>query len=297
MGFKGGVDFEGGVGFREAYDALLARWGVEVEPLSVRSEFGTTRVNACGAADAPPVILLPGHGATSAVWFMVAPRLASRYRVYAVDLIADAELGGQFDRVPCTPDDLHTLLSGVLSGLGVERGALVGHSYGAWVALTYAIAHPERVRRLALLDPTNCYLGLQIPYVARALPSLLRPSAGRVQSFLHWETQGLTLDPQVLALAGLAAVQPAPPVIRPKRPTAGELRPLAPLVFVANRSKCHNAARLTRRITTLSPNATVIPLPTATHHSLPTLHASDLLPPLLTHLSPVSPTTAQPHPE
>ncbi|MEU8225226.1 alpha/beta fold hydrolase [Kribbella sp. NPDC048915] len=285
MGFQDGGACQDGGALQEVYDGLLARWGVEVEPLSVRSEFGTTRVNACGPADAPPVVLLPGHGATSAVWFTVAPRLASQYRVYAVDLIVDAGLGVPSGPAPRTPADLHIWLSGVLTGLGVEHGALVGHSYGAWVALTYAIAHPERVRRLALLDPTDCYLGLRVPYVARALPSLLRPSAGRVQSFLRWETQGVTLDPLVLELAGLAAVEPAPPVVRPKRPTAGELRPLAPLVFVANRSKCHNTARLTRRITTLSPNATVVPLRTATHHSLPTLHTSDLLPPLLTHLS------------
>jgi pimeloyl-ACP methyl ester carboxylesterase len=156
-----------------------------------------------------------------------------------------------------------------------------GHSYGAWIALTYAIAHPERVEQLTLLDPTDCYLGLRAPYVLRALPSLLRPSRKRTESFLRWETQGLSLDPQVLELAGLAAEQPSTPFVRTKRPTDNQLRDLAPLVFVAGRSKSHDPAQLTRRITTLSPRATVVQLETATHHSLPSLHADEVVPHLV----------------
>ena len=113
-------------------------------------------------------------------------------------------------------------------------------------------------------------------YILRALPSLLRPSRKRTDSFLRWETQGLPLDPQVLELAGLAAEQPSTPFVRTKRPTDDQLRDLAPLVFAAGRSKSHNAAHLTRRVNTLSPAATVIQLETATHHSLPSLHADEV---------------------
>ena len=40
----------------------------------------------------------------------------------------------------------------LLDDLGVERFALVGASYGGWVALQVATAAPERVERLVLLD-------------------------------------------------------------------------------------------------------------------------------------------------
>ncbi|RZT26768.1 pimeloyl-ACP methyl ester carboxylesterase [Kribbella sp. VKM Ac-2569] len=262
--------------FHDAYDALLARWDVPVKQLELTDEFGTTHVNACGPADGPPVVLLPGHGATSPVWFAIAPRLAERYRVYAIDLIVDAGRSTNTGRTPKTPADLHTWLTNTFDGLGISRAALCGHSYGAWIALTYAIEHPERVERLALLDPTDCYVGLRAPYILRALPSLLRPSRKRTVSFLRWETQGLPIDPQVLELAGLAAEQPSTPFVRTKRPTDDQLRDLAPLVFVAGRSKSHNAAHLTRRVTTLSPAAIVVQLETATHHSLPSLHADEV---------------------
>jgi len=272
--------------FQDAYDALLARWEVPVEQLELTDEFGTTHVNACGPADGPPVVLLPGHGATSPVWFAVAPRLAERHRVYAVDLICDAGRSTNTGRKPKTPADLHTWLTNTLDGLGLAQIALCGHSYGSWIALTYTLAHPDRIDRLALVDPTDSYLPLRLPYVLRALPSLLRPSQARTKSFLRWETQGLPVDPGWLDLAGLAAEQPATPFVRTRRPTDDQLRNLSPtpLVFIADHSKSQNPAKLTQRVTTLTPTATVVHLTTATHHSLPALHADEVVPALAKHL-------------
>jgi pimeloyl-ACP methyl ester carboxylesterase len=273
--------------FQDAYDALLARWGVPVEQLELTDEFGTTHVNACGPADGAPVVLLAGHGATSPVWFSVAPRLAERHRVYAIDLIGDAGRSTNTGRKPKTPEDLHTWLTHVLDGLGISSTALCGHSYGSWIALTYSLAHPDRVDLLALVDPTDCFLGLRLPYVVRALPTLLRPTKERSMSFLRWETQGLPVDEEWLALAGLAAEEPTPtPVVRTKRPTDDQLRTLqpSPLVFVAGRSKSHDPDRLAQRVTAVSPAATVLRLDTATHHSLPALHADEVVPALEDYL-------------
>ena len=43
----------------------------------------------------------------------------------------------------------------VLDQLDVDRAVLVGHSGGAVVALTFAVAHPERVAGLLLVDPAG----------------------------------------------------------------------------------------------------------------------------------------------
>ena len=254
--------------FQVAYDVLLGRWGVTVDQLEVDG----THVNACGAADAPPVVLLAGHGATSPVWFSVAPRLAERHRVYALDLPGDA--GRSTATPPRTVDDLMNWLAGVLDGLRLERPLLAGHSYGAWTALTYAIRNPARVGKLALIDPTNCFLGLKTSYVLRAFSAFFRLFFVRNESFLRWETQGIPIDPDWLHLAGLATLEPTTRPVRPRRPAATDLREFDTLVFVADRSKSHDPDELARRA--VAAGATVIRLEQATHHSLPAAHGEEL---------------------
>ncbi|MFI6678773.1 alpha/beta fold hydrolase [Kribbella sp. NPDC050470] len=253
--------------FQDAYDAMLERWDVPVERLDIRG----THVNACGPADAPPVVLLAGHGATSPVWFAVAPRLAERHRVYALDLPGDA--GRSTATPPGSVDDLMTWLAAGLEDL--ERPMLVGHSYGAWIALTYTLQNPDRVSRLALLDPTDCFTGLRLPYVARALPLLVKPSPARYKSFLRWETQGLPLDPTWVELSALATLEPTTRPVRPRRPSNLQDLTTDLVVVVAGRSKTHDPHQLARRATTAG--ATVVQIDDATHHSLPALHADEVL--------------------
>jgi pimeloyl-ACP methyl ester carboxylesterase len=263
--------------FEAAYDALLRRWG-ELEQLELTGEFGTTHVNACGPTDAPPLVLLAGHGATSAVWYSVAPQLAANHRVYAVDLMGDAGRSVSNGTPLRTPEDLHRWLTEVLDGLDVDRADFCAHSYGAWIALSYALASPARVDRLALIDPTNCFTGLSARYVVRALPMLLRPTKARTTTFLRWETQGVPLDPAWLELSGLASELPAANPVRPRRPSAAALRDLhaALLVVVAGRSKFHSPERLTTRARDSSPRTTVVRIGEATHHSLPAAHTDEL---------------------
>ncbi|MEV0290149.1 alpha/beta fold hydrolase [Kribbella sp. NPDC050820] len=253
--------------FQDAYDAMLERWDVPVEQLDIRG----THVNACGPVDAPPVVLLAGHGATSPVWFAVAPRLAEGHRVYAVDLPGDA--GRSTATPPRSVDDLMTWLAAVLEDL--ERPMLVGHSYGAWIALTYTLQNPDRVSRLALLDPTDCFTGLRLPYVARALPLLVKPSPARYKSFLRWETQGLPLDPMWVELSALATLEPTTRPVRPRRPSNLQDLTTDLVVAVAGRSKTHDPGQLAQRATTAG--ATVVQIDDATHHSLPALHADEVL--------------------
>ncbi|MFG1907932.1 alpha/beta fold hydrolase [Kribbella sp. NPDC048928] len=250
--------------FREAYDALLDRWGVPVEHLDLAG----THVNVCGPPDAPPAVLLAGHGATAAAWFAVAPRLADRYRVYAPDLPGDAGLSTA--PPPRTVTDLMAWLSGVLKGL--DEPLLVGHSYGAWVALTYALEAP--VRKLALIDPTDCFTGLRPTYVARALPMLLRPSEARYRSFIRWETQGLPVDPAWLQAAALGSLEPTANPVKPRRPATFKNLPPT-VVVVADRTKAHNPHQVATQAK--SAGATVTHIPQATHHSLPALHTEELL--------------------
>ncbi len=138
--------------------------------------------------------------------------------MHAVDLLGDA---GRTERRG-TPlkgaDDLTAWLDALLDGLGLTRTHLCGHSYGAWLATRYALHAPQRIDRLALVDPTQVFAGFRPGYLLRALPSVLRPSESRARAFLSWETGGRPLDEDWQRLYALGTTVPGRKLVVGGRP-------------------------------------------------------------------------------
>ena len=275
--------------FAAAYGRVLAQWPDPVEVRDLRSAYGRTRITSRGPGGGPPLLLLPGGGATSTVWFANAGALSANRRIHAVDLPNDAGLTVVDGRPVDSLDALHGWLDTVLDDIadGSTAVDLAGHSYGAWIALTYAVSRPERVRRLALIDPTQCFGGFSPSYLLHALPVLMRPSAVRTRRLLHWETGGDPLDRAWLELAGLSAEVATGKLVTGRRPATESLRRLGvpTLVLLAGRSRAHPASRIAAAAQSLLPRSTVTVLPRATHHSLPMIPAADINRALLTFLN------------
>jgi len=103
------------------------------------------------AGNGDAVVLIHGLGANLAFWFMTIGRhLARQYRVITYDLrghgASSVTPAGYM--LPNMVDDLNVLLD----HLGVTRAHIVGHSFGARVALAFAITKPERVMSLTIAD-------------------------------------------------------------------------------------------------------------------------------------------------
>ena len=206
--------------FEAAYDAVLDRFPAPLSTVDVATGYGTTRVNMCGMPGGAPLVLLHSGGSNSTVWFAVARRLAAEYRLFAMDHLGGLGRSVYDGQRLRTAAGLASWLDAVLDGLGLERVHLCGHSYGAWISLTYGLQRPGRLRRLALLDPTNCFAGQRLPYVLRALPLLLRATPARKRAFWTWEAGDVPLDEGALeAISVGAGVLAAPrmygPVDRP----------------------------------------------------------------------------------
>lgn len=108
-----------------------------------------------GPADAPPLLLLHGYPQTSAIWHLMAPELARRYRVICPDLRGY----GRSDKPPSAPD--HSSYSKramagdlvrLMSLLGHDRFLVGAHDRGARVTHRMAMDHPERVIAACLMD-------------------------------------------------------------------------------------------------------------------------------------------------
>jgi len=264
--------------FDSAYQAAISRWPVPVTSVKVVTGYGATHVLAGGAKDAP-VVLLPGGGATATAWRAVAGGLSGSHRVIAVDPVGQPGLSSPGGRPLNTAADLAGWLDQVLDALAIQRAALIGHSYGAWMALRYALHAPGRISRLVLLDPTDCFAPLRLRYRLRAIPLLARPAARRMRRFLAWETRGRPLDELWLAVAAAGSDLGRMNIVMPRRPPPGQLAGLrrAVLVIVAGQSRAHDPERVARHAQDCLPEVTTVRLPQASHHSIPTEDAHELL--------------------
>jgi pimeloyl-ACP methyl ester carboxylesterase len=72
-----------------------------------------------------------------------------------------------------------------LDGLHVDRISLVGMSYGGWLALTYAVAAPERVHKLVLLSAGGL-LPIARQFILRGMLMVFFPTPFTVNSFMRW---------------------------------------------------------------------------------------------------------------
>lgn len=105
----------------------------------------------------PAVLCLHSNASTSSQWRALAGLLADRHSVIAVD-------GYGAGKSPEWPDDRSMRLADEVElaasaiALAGERFDLVGHSYGAAVAVKLALMHPTRVRSLILYEPTLFHL-------------------------------------------------------------------------------------------------------------------------------------------
>jgi len=142
--------------YMEAYEAMFTLWKVPHDSFDVKTSYGSTHINASGPGDGDPLILLHAAGLTSTVWFANIAELSARHRVYAVDTIADAGKSVA-DRLLMKRADYAHWLREVFDGLNIERGNLLGHSYGGWLTLNMALAYPERLRKIVLLAPAASF--------------------------------------------------------------------------------------------------------------------------------------------
>jgi pimeloyl-ACP methyl ester carboxylesterase len=136
----------------------------------------------------PPLVMLHGLllGSLAQWYFTAAPALAGRHGVLLYDLRGH----GKSER---TPDgyDLRTMardLAALTADHRSEPLTLVGHSFGALIALRFALDFPGRVRKLVLVDAPlpparfgefSEFLRRSPAQMLEALPAPVRAALGR----------------------------------------------------------------------------------------------------------------------
>jgi len=105
------------------------------------------------AGSGPGVVCLHANASSSGQWRGLMELLAPRYHVFAVDSYDSGKSPSWPSDSVITLRDEVDLIEPVLAAAG-SPVTLVGHSYGAAVALIAALADPGRVRSLVVYEPT-----------------------------------------------------------------------------------------------------------------------------------------------
>ena len=85
------------------------------------------------------LVLVHGLGAHSGSWMPLIEKLPDEFNIYAIDLLGHGESAAP---EAFSVEVQEAALEGFISAAGLSEFYLFGHSYGAWLAVLYAIRHP-----------------------------------------------------------------------------------------------------------------------------------------------------------
>jgi len=105
------------------------------------------------AGEGPGVVCLHSNASSSSQWRGLMEMLAPKFRVIAADQYGAGKSPAWAGNAATTLSDEAELLEPALARAG-SPFTLVGHSYGAAVALIAALKDPKRVKAMALYEPT-----------------------------------------------------------------------------------------------------------------------------------------------
>ena len=144
-----------GAGYATAAGQAKTEAQVHVEAVPAGLKSATTQVNGTtlhyvAGGQGPALILVHGFPENWSAYAKIMPRLASQYRVVAVDLRG---VGGSkptqhgYDAATMAED-----VQQLAQTLGLDRPYVVGHDFGGWVAYALARLHPDAMRGAMIID-------------------------------------------------------------------------------------------------------------------------------------------------
>ena len=122
----------------------------------------------------PTVVFIHGVLNDHSVWALQSRYLANHgYNVLAVDLPGHCRSAGN---APSSVEEAADFISGLLDAVGVQKAALVGHSWGSLIALEAAGRLGDRISHLVLVGTA---------YPMKVSPTLLETSLNAPEKALH----------------------------------------------------------------------------------------------------------------
>lgn len=196
--------------YYKAYEETLNLWNVEFSEKYVQTSFGKSHCIMCGDKANPPLVMLHAANCGSTIWYPNVMALSEHYMIYAIDLITEASksiLEKQIHKV----EECALWLKETIDGLELDSMNLLGLSIGGWNAANFAMAYPERVRKLILLSPVQTFTKMYFTFFFKIMKMGISPSRKKVEEYIGWgsENEG-TLPDSVINQFTIATLNISP---------------------------------------------------------------------------------------
>src|ERR1700726_803165 len=170
--------------YREHLEATSVRAGFSFDDvvLPESHEFGHGKMRFhyldWGNKHLPTIVFLHGGALNAHTWDLVCLALRDDYHCIALDQRGH----GDTDWAPDADYSMGAQLAdtkGFVDKLGLDKFILLGMSLGAINSLAFAIAHPERLNHLVIID---------------AGPEIRRPGSSRIRDFVNGVADTVTIE-------------------------------------------------------------------------------------------------------
>src|SRR5215510_2114534 len=154
------------------------------------------KIHYLDAGSGPVVILVHGLGGDVSNWAQTVGPLSKKYRVIVPDQIGF----GKSDKplINYRVGTLVDFLDGFYKQVGITKASLVGNSLGGWTVAAFALAHPQKVDRLVLVDAAGFAITGDVdPRIVNGLNPSTRDAIKQIMGLVFYNKQLFASDAAV----------------------------------------------------------------------------------------------------
>ncbi|MBU3010124.1 alpha/beta hydrolase [Polaribacter vadi] len=134
------------------YSKKLKALQIDYTEKLVETKFGKTNLIIVGDVSLPPLMLIHGTGGCAPLILESFPNLASKYCVYAIDVLAQPNKSAE-NRLDMKTPDYGKWLIEVIIKLRITQVTLVGFSFGGFISLKALEFNETSIKKVFLIAP------------------------------------------------------------------------------------------------------------------------------------------------
>ncbi|MDO5981110.1 alpha/beta fold hydrolase [Flavivirga spongiicola] len=140
------------------YEEKLEGLDIEYTEIDIDTQFGRTRIIKTGNPKGKKVVLFHGYNAGAPVTLEAVKELRNIYCFYAIDTIGQATKSAE-TKMNIKDDSFAIWSDEVLEKLNINKGNIIGISYGAFIVQKLITYRPQRVKKCVFVVPSGIVNG------------------------------------------------------------------------------------------------------------------------------------------